>query len=243
VSRGSWTIRAALLLSALAPHGLPAQPRTALVVGIVADTGKHPIADAEIVATRHKLSTISDSRGIFILTGLHPGEEAFLVRHIGYGAQSFGATLVAGDTLKVGVILAPAPVFLPDLTVEAEGRLYFGKMTGFAERMTHSGAPRSSFITQADIDRLNPRRVIDLMLRAGLKYRSSGRGESVACPRGDGPIAVYLDGAWMSPSFEVSWIDPSQIQAMEIYKSAAERPAQFNATGSNCSVVIWTKCG
>jgi hypothetical protein len=239
-----------LLLLAAAP-GLPAQsssrspppakPRTALLVGIVADTGKHPIADAEILATRHKLSTITDSRGVFNFTGLEPGDESFLVRHIGYGAQSFGATLAAGDTIRIGVIMAPAPVFLPDVTVEAEGRIYFGKMVGFAERMTHSGAPRSAFITQADIERLNPRRTIDLMLRGGLKYRLSGRGESVTCPRGGGKLAVYLDGAAMSPGFDITWIDPSQIQAMEIYKSDAERPAQFNATGSNCTVVIWTR--
>src|SRR5437660_11405508 len=112
----------ALLLLA-APRSLVGQgaapasrkPGTALVVGIVADTAKRPIADAEVVATRHKTSTITDSRGIFIMAGLAPGEEGFLVRHIGYGAQSFSATLVAGDTLKVGVLMAPAPVFLPEV--------------------------------------------------------------------------------------------------------------------------------
>jgi len=214
----------------------------ALVVGIVADTGKRPIVDAEIVAMRHKLTTITDSRGVFILNRLEPGPEVFLVRRIGYRPESFDATLNGGDTLRLGVIMAEAPVQLPDLMVEAEGRLYFGKMVGFGERLRSSAAPRSTFLTQADIDRLHPTRTIDLLVQAGLKPRYTRRGqETIACPRGGGRMAIYLDGAELSGGFGISWLDPSQIQAVEVYKSAAERPPQFNATGSDCTVIIWTK--
>lgn len=220
----------------------PKQKPMALLVGIVADTGKHPIVDAEIVATKHKLTTITDSHGVFILTRLQPGPEVFLVRHIGYRPESFDATLVPGDTLRLGVIMAEAPVQLPDLTVEAEGRLYFGKMTGFADRLRSSGAPRSAFLTQADIDRIHPTRTFDLLVHAGLKPRYDRRGqETVDCPRGGGKLAVYLDGAQLSSSFSLSWLEPTQIQAVEVYRSAAERPPEFNATGSDCAVVIWTK--
>lgn len=222
----------------------PPRPKaTALLLGIVADTGKRPLVEAEIVAMRHKLTTITDSRGVFIFTRLDPGPEVFLVRHIGFRPESFDATLVPGDTLKVGVIMAEAPVQLPDLTVEAEGRLYFGKMLGFAERLRgSSGAPRSAFLTPADVDRLHPTRTIDLLIHAGLKPRYTARGEpTVTCPRGGGKLAVYLDGAWLQSSFSLSWLEPTQIQAVEVYRSAAERPPEFNATGSDCTVVIWTK--
>jgi len=221
-----------------APKGKP----TALVVGIVADTGKRPIVEAEIVAMKHKLTTITDSRGLFIFTRLEPGAEVFLVRAIGYRPESFDATLVPGDTLRLGVILARAPVQLPDLTVLVEGRVYSGKMVGFAERMKSSGLPRSSFLTQADIDRLHPNRTLDLLLHAGLKARYNRRGqETINCPRGGSRMAVYLDGAPLSSGPNLSWLEPTQIQAIEVYRSAAERPAGYNATGSDCTVLIWTK--
>src|ERR1043166_10166833 len=124
------TVPAALLLAAAAAGAgyaqkpAPASPRApaaavlgqgAVVVGIVADTGKQPIVEAEVLATRHKISTITDARGIFILPGLDAGPEAFLVRKIGYRAESFDATLVPGDTIRIGVILGIAPFQLPDV--------------------------------------------------------------------------------------------------------------------------------
>jgi len=222
----------------------PKQKPTALVVGIVADTGKRPIVEAEIVAMKHKLTTITDSRGLFIFTGLQPGAEVFLVRAIGYRPESFEATLLPGDTLRLGVILAPASlaVQLPDLTVEVEGRIYSGKMLGFGERMRSSGLPRSAFLTQADIDRLHPNRTLDLLLHAGLKARYNRRGqETINCPRGGSRMAIYIDGAQLGSGATLTWLEPTQIQAIEVYRSAAERPAEFNATGSDCTVVIWTK--
>ncbi len=218
----------------------------AILLGIVADTGKKPIADVEIIAIRRGITTLSDSRGIFILPGLEPGEEVFRVRRIGYRAETFDATLLSGDTLRIGVILGPAPFNLPELVVEAEGRMYFGKMMDFADRMLHSGAPRRSFVTQADIDHIRPNKTIDLLVHTGLTPRYNTRGqEYVTCPRGQtfsgAPVlSVYLDGILVN-DFDFRMIDPLQIQGIEVYKSAAERPSQYSATGSECTVVIWTK--
>jgi hypothetical protein len=219
----------------------PAHARPAVLMGIVADTTKTPIPDAEVVATRHRISTITDSRGVFILPGLEPGADVFLVRRIGYRSESFDATLVAGDTIKVGVILAISPFPLPDVVVQAEGRMYFGKLAGFADRMLHSGAPRSSFLTQADIERLRPRKVQDLLSHAGLPFRISRNQETIGCPRGGHSMAIFLDGALMSGGFDLSWLDPLQVQAVEVYRSAAEIPAEFNMARADCTVVIWTR--
>ncbi|PYP41578.1 MAG: hypothetical protein DMD43_05995 [Gemmatimonadetes bacterium] len=244
---------AGLVLAALAgaPRAGAQQPavaarKPAVVVGIVADTGKQPIVEAEVLATRHKISTITDARGVFILPGLDAGPEAFLVRKIGYRAESFDATLVPGDTIRIGVILGIAPFQLPDVTVEVEGRIYVGKMAGFADRMLHSGAPRSSFLTQADIDRLRPRKTIDLLSRAGLPFRISRGKETIGCNRGasgfsGSQVMVFVDGARMGGGFDLSWLDPSDIQAVEVYKSSVQRPPEFSGGNADCTVVIWTR--
>ena len=247
-----WRAAGLLLASLACARGAGAQQpavaasKTAVVVGIVADTGKQPIVEAEVLATRHKISTITDARGFFILPGLGAGPEAFLVRKIGYRAESFDATLVPGDTIRIGIILGIAPFQLPDLTVEAEGRIYAGKMAGFADRLLHSGAPRSSFFTQEDIDKIRPRKAIDLLSRAGLPFRISGGKETIGCPRGasgltGSKLMVYIDGARMGGGFDLSWLDPSDIQAVEVYKSAAQRPAEFSTGNADCTVVIWTR--
>lgn len=61
---------------------------------------------------------------------------------------------------------------------------------------------------------------------------------------------VYLDGALVytttptapSPLFDLNSIPPSQIEAVELYMSASQVPAQYNRTSSGCGVMlIWTR--
>lgn len=239
--------------------GIAAQKK-AVIMGIVADTAKTPLVDAEVTAVKARITIRTDARGIFILDRLPPGNELFVVRRVGFRAQSFDATLVAGDTVKVGVMLATAPVVLPELSVEAEGKVYTGKLTGFAERMIHSGAARSSFLTRADIEKQFPAQFLDMMVKAGMKRARDRRGkDTLTCPRGvtnayaPPRVAYYVDGALIADGSAatgradpamVEWIvrmEPSMIEAVEIYRSTATRPAEFNASGATCVVVVWTR--
>ena len=61
-------------------------------------------------------------------------------------------------------------------------------------------------------------------------------------------MSVYLDGAlYYSASmpgapFDMSRFPIHQLQGVEVYRSAAEMPVEYNATGSLCGVVLlWTK--
>lgn len=235
-----------LAVSAAAPAASAQRPKLATIVGIVTDTNKAPLAEVEVIAIRAGITTLTDSRGIFILGGLPAGEEVFRIRRVGYRAETFDANLVAGDTIRIGVILAPVAFTLPELTVEAEGKTYRGKLTGFADRMLHSGAPRSSFLTRDEIDKMYPRPFIDMLTKAGLKLLPSRRGrDSLICPRGTGfgppVVAYFIDGARVADPAEVLRMDPATVEAVEVYRSAAERPVQFNMTGSDCTVLVWTR--
>lgn len=221
-------------------------PKLATILGIVADTSKTPLADVEVIAIRAGITTITDSKGIFILGGLPAGEEVFRIRRIGYRSETFAATLVEGDTIRIGVILGPAAFELPELTVEAEGKVYTGKMTGFADRMLHSGAPRSSFLIRDDMAKMSQNRFIDVLAKAGLKRVADRRGrEFLICSHGSGhvpPIVLYyVDGARVADPNDVLRMDPETVEAVEVYRSAANRPAQFNMTGSDCTVLVWTR--
>ena len=241
-----WAVLVAIL-ACLSSRGKLYGQREALLVGIVGDTARQPLRDAEVIAVRGKRTTITDARGIFVLL-LPPGDETFLVRKIGFLPQTFQATLIAGDTIRLGVMLGVAPTALPDLVVVVDSIAYRGKMVGFANRLLTSGAPRSSFLTRADIEKMNSPRLVDHLLRTGLKLRRDRRGrEYVECSRGrtsirSAPIvAYYIDGARVQEGLDLNSIDMATVQAIEVYKSAAERPTQFNATGSDCTVVLWLK--
>lgn len=243
----------------VAPIGTMVAQQKAVIMGIVADTSKAPLADSEITALKARVTIRTDREGVFILTTLAPGDEVFMVRRIGYLPQTFEATMIAGDTVKVGVMLAAAPVVLPELSVEAEGKVYRGKLTGFAERMLHSGVARSSFLTRADIEKQFPARFIDMLVLAGMKRSTDRRGkESLTCPRGVASpsrairVVYYLDGALIGdaglggrpdPSMteSIARMDPSMIEAVEVYRSTAGRPTEFNTTGADCVVVVWTR--
>jgi hypothetical protein len=65
-------------------------------------------------------------------------------------------------------------------------------------------------------------------------------------------VVYYLDGALLadggsagrpdpSKTEGIARMDPSLIEAVEVYRSTAARPAQFNAMGADCVVVVWTR--
>lgn len=232
----------------------------ATVVAIVGDTAQKPLELAEVVAILAKQRATTKADGIVQMT-LPPGEETFIVRRLGYQPQQFTLTLTAGDTLRFGAVLLPDPVQLTDIEVTAdrtngtmiEGRLYTGKMRSFANRMQYSAAPRSHFFTPDDIEKLPPTaRITDLLRKSGMRTQFSagtgGRYETALC-RGTylnrSPEAIiYLDGMRMNgngTSFDFNAIPFQQIQALEVYKGAAEIPAELVGIGADCVVMIWTK--
>jgi hypothetical protein len=69
------------------------------------------------------------------------------------------------------------------------------------------------------------------------------------------PLACYLDvylygaqvynsSARTTPLFNLYSLQPSEIEAVEVYTSASQIPAQYNKTSGGCGVMlIWTRVG
>jgi carboxypeptidase-like protein len=56
--------------------------------------------------------------------------------------------------------------------------------------------------------------------------------------------AVYSSSARKAPLFNLNSITASEIEAIEVYSSAAQVPAQYNKTSGGCGVLlIWTRTG
>ncbi len=240
-----------LALTALAAALTPAthavaQAYTTTLMGIVADTNKRPIQDAEVISLRSNKRATTNKDGIFVLAGLPPGDEQIRVRRIGYEPQTFAATLAAGDTMQVGIILASSAALLPEIAVVARGKQYKGLMAGFADRMLHSGAPPSSFITREDLDTWNMTRILDVVAKVGMKTRMQSGGKRVVqCPRGyTGNVpptpVIYLNGSRVFGNFDIDDLSIEQVEALEVYKSPIHTPSQFDRD-AQCVIVIWTR--
>lgn len=219
-----------------------------VIIGIVADTNKAPLQGVEVIAVKSGRTATTNKDGIFVLRDLPQGEEQIRIRRIGYAAQTFEASIVGGDTLRVGVVLAVSAQILPELGVTAKERKYTGLLAGFEERRLTSGAPPSSFVPRDSIEAWKPLRLIDVLSRSGMKTRLAGTKRIPVCPRGYTALpqtpAVYLNGARVMGTFDLENLDPmNQVEAIEIYRSPAEVPSIFNRNDAPCVIVIWTRVG
>jgi hypothetical protein len=185
---------------------------------------------------------------------------AFLrVRKIGYNMNTFLIPNGVADTLPITLTLDKVAQMLPTVIANAHGVAKGPEdtipkldMTGFYARRLQGAAPRSAYMSEAQIDHWAPTLMTDL---AAL----SGRPWMYECK-------IYIDGA-LTPIPPAqgralggginAMLDPSMVAGVEVYR-AGEAPAQYNATlGSTssgaggamqtgashdgCVTLIWTR--
>lgn len=128
-------------------------------------------------------------------------------------------------------------------------------------RVLRNGAPASALITRADIEKTNSTRMLPLLMSRGLKSRIHPRTgkESLVCAHKTERPAIYLNGllvdggdtpgarrlrfGLLGDAFDMESLSPDNVEAVEVYRSMSERPAEYNRTQSECVVVIWTRRG
>lgn len=126
-------------------------------------------------------------------------------------------------------------------------------------RVRRNGAPASALITRADLEKTNSTRMLPLLVSRGLKIRIQPRTgkESLVCAHKAERPAIYLNGLlvdggdtpgarrmrFLGDVFDMESLSPDNVEAVEVYRSMSERPAEYNRTQSECVVVIWTRRG
>jgi len=241
VFRQFWSVLCLLLLVSSA--NLSAQRK--ILFGVVMDTAGKPLEAAGVSAIRARVHASSDASGRFTIAGLAKGREVFQVRRIGYQAQVFELELGQDDTIRIGVTLArDSAQQLPELGVVVPRSASPAERLEqeAIERILASGAPASSLIPRTELAKSNSGRLYPLLLKHGLKSRIDRRGrDRLVCPRGAGSPTIYLDGLRMASDFDFESFTPDQVEIIEVYRSRSARPAQYNTTGSACTVLIWTR--
>lgn len=236
-----------LILSALRPFAASAQ----IVEGVVvAESSGRPIGGALIMlaaaANGRSLQTRTDSLGVFSLT-VDAGQAYQLrVRHPGYVPYDAElARVSAGEAVDLEIRMGIDAIPLEPLVVTARASTRF---SGFEHRRRTSGT--GHFLTRPEIDARGVARTSQLLRgMTGLTLREVGRGRGTLVLMHSGlglcNPALFLDGQRVDQTRETTiddFLNPSTIEALEVYTSTSGIPAQF-ATGTCGAIVVWTRKG
>lgn len=252
----------------VATQGVSAQH---VVQGRVVDTTDAGLPGVEVAFPSLSKSVLTDSSGHFRLTNVAGGSRRILVRKIGYQPLDVMRTLMA-DTVTLEVRMAPSDVVLPTIEVTARGmtpvpkklerwaaRREKGRGTFFDEAFLRDNENRALRDILRRVQGIHLVRFDD---RAGVaaaagtarhrnmsfetrtpQERAARKGVPLACY-----MSVYLDGAmiWnansMSRPPNLDDFGLHQMAAIEVFRTAAEIPPEFNAMGSDCGVLsMWTR--
>jgi hypothetical protein len=243
----SWTV---LSLAVLGVAGVRAQSLPAYrhrLLGVFDIDGK-PLEGVEVIDVKSGTTALTTGTGTVTLAYLPEGGSDVKVRQIGYVPVTQFIRIGPADTTPVTVILRTVETILPALVSRDTSHPISPGLRDFEERR-HMG--RGYFIAEKELRKADNRDMPNLVRQIpGLVVNCSKT--STACyavsPRAalrailGGPclFTIYVDGI-RSSELNLYTFRIADYGAIESYVGA-QIPAQYNATGSACGVLLlWSR--
>jgi hypothetical protein len=242
-----------LMIGALLPGAREARAAaqqsvgTGVILGAVTDTTLRPIdgADASIVLTG--IRVIANTDGRFRITTIPAGKYLIAIRRVGYRAIATPISVEANDTLRLAFTLEPLVSELATVRITEVNRSQ--KLLEFDKRrQTGMG----KFFTEAEIRKINPLSLADVLRRAPSvrvgAIAQSSRQYSLC------PMAIYIDGMPVqgrgptTPLLLSELPPPTEFAGIEVYSGSATvpawlpNPARPHLIGCG-AILLWTKDG
>lgn len=258
-------MRARLVLVAVCLPAFAAAQRpdsTATLLGRVVDeVDSGAVAFATISVAGADLLTRADGWGYFRISGIKPGPHELVIRALGYAKLTQSVDLVPGTTPRRPYSMTRVPHLLEQMVVEGRSMRV---PRGFEDVYRRGGTGFGVFITREQIDSMNPLDIKAMLAPIPGVYVNDRGVYFQRCP-GTWPPQLWIDGQRVTrfkrqdqPDFHsftpppadpyflnelLTGIGPQEVQAIEVYRSNSETPAEF-LDGSGCGVLaIWTKRG
>jgi len=203
-----------------------------------------PLAGAVVRVDSLEMGGITDRNGFVRISNLAPGSRRIEVRFLGYASFDDLLVIEAGRLNRFNVLLNAQPIELAEVVVTAGPALLASR--GFYERRR---VGQGTFFTREEIEEIDPRHMSDLLRSvSGVYVGASGFGPRPgATMRGapsearNCPIQYYLDGA-LTVSFNIDYVQPGDVEGLEIYRGSATVPTDYNRGNALCGVIlIWTR--
>lgn len=247
------------LLIVLSGRALSAQQ----VSGVVLEAGsKRPLSHVEVAILDGKrlvARALTDPQGRFAVPVERGGTYKVRATRLGYAAFTSNQIKVAADEdVRTELLLAVDAIPLEPLRVTARATLpseYLASM-GFYER---ERAGTGHFLARGEIEKRNAVVLSEVLSSVpGVKLMRADRGaqkrSEITFSRGMSSLrqcmpAVFIDGALMRSGGLIrpnelpldEWVNPRDIEGIELYHGAAATPAIYNQQAQCGVVVLWTK--
>lgn len=217
---------------------------TAVLTGHVTAVDGRPLEGAMVLLLGTRIVARSDAAGAFRLSGLPAGTQSVEIREIGFSPKRFAVDLTPHHQSELAAALDERATVLKSIEVKAKaGSDIPGfnrrRRTGLGYYMDADQLAKQGAITTSDLFRTVPGVQV---VWDGSEYVVQVTRNSVT---GNCPVQWYIDGSpFLSSGDDIDQIvQPQDIAAIEVYKSSAETPMQFQGVGgSPCgTIVIWTK--
>jgi hypothetical protein len=224
------------------------------LIGRVLDAQSlQPIEAVNVRIEAQGLQRLTDPEGHFVFPLVDPGSHELALEHLSYGTRTDTVAVGGGELISVEIRMAMRPIELEPLTVVVERRPLPPKMHGFYSRMDRGWG---DFITRETLDNRQPVRMSQMigdLPGARLIQIAPGQYSPIFRHQArfmDGrnvspcPPALYVDGILILDGASAidEFVLPTEVEAVEVYKSAASVPARFGGSTAGCGViVIWTR--
>ena len=229
-----------LSLSLRAPGDSGAIGSATLLGEIVTPTGQ-PVKYARITLDGAAGEAVSNDTGVFVLPRLPAGTGTLVVRSLGFLPKRIAVDLRANTTSDVTVVLDQTVRMLDSVRVLAKR---YNSREAFAEAFDQKRreSPGGVFLSEEYLERRVYGDTPDIFRTiAGLSVSPDG---VVSLTRGAASLtdsrcipALFIDNIKMETTLDI--VRPREIRGIEVYKSAASVPPQYNDPCG--AIVIWTK--
>jgi hypothetical protein len=248
-------MRAALLALIVLALGAPsAAGHAQLIRGRVVDaTTLRPIGEVDVILSDssggQRRRVLADSVGQFRLLLPGPGSYGLRAEHLGYQTTVIsGLRAASAEEIELELRMGIEAIPIEPLFVIARRRERLGRLSEYYDRRDFNqklGLGR--FVTREDIERRMAMETADL-LRTVPGVRVLGQSRAVVIGRQGGACtpAVFVDGMQMNRGTRANvneYVTPEMIEGIEIYRGAAESPAQYQDRGGCGTILIWTRRG
>jgi hypothetical protein len=236
--------------------GAPAALRGQSVSGHVIDgMTRAPVADVAVTvldATGQARGTVlTDSAGVFRMPIPAAGRYQLRAQHAGHATwTSIAMQFRRGERVAVQIELGPNVVGLAPIHVTGRAREAPSHLDQFHDRVRRQRAlGLGRFITREELDRTSTTDVQELLIREpSLRYFYPAANDQVGVPivlerRGGRCVPMlFMDGMPIGRTDRTelrTMVSTEEIEGIEIYRSAAEMPADL---ADECGVIaVWTR--
>lgn len=216
---------------------------SARVTGRVIDKKGQPLRDARVMLQGGGDVALTKANGDFVLDSLPSGTQALEVRKLGYSVSEVAVELSSSTPTVANVTMSDAVPLLATMRVEATKDKELSKVGYLERKQTGMGyymdgnQINHEALSFADVLRVAPGLTV-VPLGDGRTYVVRDSRNQQGC------VNFYVDGTrWteMSPGDVSSFVQPSELVAVEVYHGS-ETPPQYTTPGqSSCATVVaWT---